>query len=377
MITPATGGWTENTAFFAGIDAADGIRVDTHMQRTDGNFFVNSTWETGGFVFEKNGTQFYLFFKMESGTAVVTLGDNASWNWNQSTWLCPRNVTGTGAPVDMSLVYLNSTIYLLIANDAVCSFDMSATTLATGSGSISVGFFTTANTSVPMQFSNFGYSAVTELPDDFKLSRPVATIFDNNNGTAVYEDGSIGFGVTATRWLWSDGGFVTSSETGDLSVTYTLQRIDGNYDEVGTWNTPMLRFYDTLTSTVWDFFAMRENETTTVLYLISSNQKCEFRINYAYQGTGAPITLSVAYSSNDGLLHVYLDGTHYTLNIDDVANTEYNLLYADRAKIPGFNVSNYGGILSDLSYKTSKEEVDAEIASWGTATAITGVVSAM
>ncbi len=369
VLTP-TGFWSDNGVYFAGIDAKDGLRIDAHMERTDNEFFVNSTWQTGGFIFRRNNTRFFLFFKMLDGAAVVHLGDDGSWQWKESASLCVRNVTGTGAPVDLSVVYLNNTLYLLIANDAVASFDMSGTILATGSGALEAGIFNTNDAPCKMRFSKIGYAPVTVLPDDFKLNRPQATIFDRNDATVVYDDGSVGF-AAGTHWLANPagGGFLTSDAAGDFIINYTLERMDGYFTQEGSWNTPNLQIY--LPQVQYTFFAMRENASTTVLYLNSSDGKVlEFRVPYAYQGTGAPLTVSFGYSSADHLLHVYLGGAHYTLEVSNAADSSYSWLYAENAKIPGFSCGAQAGILSDLSYVTTKAEVDATLSGWGTATNI-------
>ena len=148
--------------------------------------------------------------------------------------------------------------------------------------------------------------------------------------------------------------------------------MDGNFSVEGTWDTPYFQIY--IGGTEYTFFAMRENATTTVFYLNSATQNLEFRVPYQYQGTGAPLTVSVGYSSDDHLLHIYLGGTHYTFEVTNAAGSSYETLYAENAKILGFRCGTFAGVVSDISYSVTKAEVDATLQEWGSATNVSATV---
>ena len=107
-----------------------------------------------------------------------------------------------------------------------------------------------------------------------------------------------------------------------------------------------------------------------MFYLNSATRNLEFRVPYEYRGTGAPLTISVAFSSDDHLLHILLGGTHYAFEVTNAAGSSFETMYAENGKILGFRCGVFAGVVSDLSYAVTKAEVDVQLQEWGTATKV-------
>ncbi len=385
VLTP-TNPWTG--AYFAGIDAASGIRADIRLQREDGNFTIEGSWGTGGFMLKKNGVEFLIYvMRTNSGEVYVYLQTSSTWATYEYHGVYTY-VQGTGAPIELSLVYLGDELHLLINRKAVLSLNASNYQSGNAGGNDHtpyVGLFTKgANDTVSIgiatmdtgaqtkiRYTKLAYSPVSALPDDMKVTNNTGKLLDDPNLASDYTDGSIGLGARATHWLKDPTGaerFLTSDAQGNFVIGYTLQRMDGYFEQEGSWDTPYFQIY--IGGTEYTFFAMRENASTTVFYLNSATRNLEFRVPYEYRGTGAPLTISVAFSSDDHLLHILLGGTHYAFEVTNAAGSSFETMYAENGKILGFRCGVFAGVVSDLSYAVTKAEVDVQLQEWGTATKV-------
>ena len=384
VLTP-TDAWTG--AYFAGIDAANGIRADIKLQREDGNFTTEGSWGTGGFMLKKNGVEFMIYVMRFNGEQVyVYLQNKSTWGTYEYRGI-GVNYQGTGAPIELSLVYLGDELYLLINNKAVLALDASnyrngstgadETKLAPYVGlftkgandTVAIGVATMAtDEQTKIRYTKLAYSSVSALPDDMKVTNNTGKLLDSPNMASDYTDGSIGLGAGATHWLKDPTGaerFLTSDAQGNFVISYTLQRMDGYFEQEGTWDTPYFQIF--IDNIEYTFFAMRENASTTVFYLNSATKNLEFRVSYEYRGTGAPLTISVAFSSDDHLLHILLGGTHYAFEVANAEGSSFETLYAENGKILGFRCATYAGVVSDISYAVTKAEVDTKLQEWGAA----------
>ncbi len=387
VLTPADA-WTG--AYFAGIDGKDGFRADIKLQREDGNFSIEGSWGTGGFFLKKNGVEFLIFvMRANSGEVYVYLQNKSNWTTYEYRG---TNVflQGTGAPVELSLVYLGDELHLLINQKAVLSLNVSNYTSGNLGGqnpnpapyaglftkgaddSVSFGVATMdTGAATKIRYTKLAYSVVNELPNGFKTENKTAALLDNPSMATDYTDGSVGLGASATHWLKDPTGagrFLTSDAQGNFVISYTLQRMDGNFTVEGTWDTPYFQIY--INGTEYTFFAMRENANITVFYLNSATKNLEFRVPYNYRGTGAPLTIKVAFSSDDHLLHIFLADTHYAFEVTNAAGSSFETMYMENGKILGFRCGTFAGVLSDLSYAVTKAEVDTELQKWGEATKV-------
>ncbi len=381
IITP-TSAWTP--AYFAGINGANGIRIDTELQREDGNYGEGG-WGTGGYAIEKNGVV-YLIFVMNAagGEGFVYLQNKSNWTTYEYRGI-PAGVNKTGAPLRLSLVYLGDSLHLQFNGKTV--FSLTAENYASRAEGtpdpavyaqlfkkgendrVKVGFATmdTGGQS-GIRYKNFGYTAVKTLPESFQTAEK--SIFASNSvgGTVTYPNGSAGI-CPGEKWLGAgDGSFLTSGGSGDFMIGYSIERLDGKFDVEGTWESLGLAVYANNQS--YRLFLMRESAASAIFYLQnnSANTSSEYHVQYAYAGTGAPLTLTVAYTSADETLHVKLGETHFTLALREGQSLES--LYANNAKILGF-FANVAGSVSNISYEFDAEAVSQAVSAWGAAQDIT------
>lgn len=360
---------TANTlAVFSGFDGADGFRVDTTLERTDGNFGVSGTWSTGGFLIGKNGINYRLFVMRENGSTVVLYLNNWT-NWAQQEFRVNYAYPGTGAPLDVSLVYLGDAIYVRIGNSTCIlkldssNVDESFLPLVTkGDDDVVQAGLVTVDCAV--RFTDFSYSAVSALPDDYIVSPTAADTFTDNTGAYELSDGSIVVQNGLNKQLDNgSGGAVTAS--GDFLITYSLRRDDGWYSVNGSWDTGGFLF--SVGGQIYKLFLMRENDSSAVIYLMTVDGSVtkEYRIPYGYAGTGAPLTMSVAYNAADESLHLYIGGAHYMLTAELTNNEGLSGAFVQGNKTLGLFTNSYWMIFSDISYTTDAEQVAAQISEWG------------
>lgn len=369
----AGGPWTP--AYFAGIDAAEGLRVDTRLERSDGRFDIEGTWGTGGFILNKNGID-YMLYVMRLNAHEICLYFNNKADWKSYEIRAVYSYRGTGAPLDLSLLYLGESLHLKLGGSLVLNFDENSTALVNTSDAYRKLFAKRAGDTVKMglclmdmgetgsvRFSGTGYAAATSLPDDWKGD----TLFVDK--TEVYLDGSDKAASGKVLWLDNGAGTAVSTES-DFMMTYSLARADGNFAESGTWNSAGLALG--IGSLNYRILIMAEPiNSRAAVYLQSyegttDKTSVEYWIPYAYAGTGAPITVSVAYTSVDETLHLYVGGTHYAFTHDIKNSADDAAFFAAGSKTLGL-FTNYAAVFSNVSYTLDSSDVSAAVAGWGTA----------
>ena len=95
---------------FAGVSTSEGFAVQFSLERTDGNFTVDGTWETGGLGVKIGNTVYriYVMAAKQFGTMIYLGVDNGALK----EYRVGGNYAGTGAPITITAAFYNGEIHL-------------------------------------------------------------------------------------------------------------------------------------------------------------------------------------------------------------------------------------------------------------------------
>lgn len=381
-------------AYFAGVNAKEGIRIDTHLASTGGNASRGGWW-TGGFAFRAAGVEYMLHVKAQDGEAgagetYVYISNKGNYNYYEISGIKFFYAGGTGASIRLSLCYLNNSIYLLLDGKAVLTVDtdgllakdalygnlFDAQTIEVG-----LGMMDLTNRNYGIRFDEYSYSKISELPNDFvSIPTPVNNRFTDNTNVEVVQDGAyiMRRGENETSWVkWLNdgtGNAVTAAANGDFLVSYAMERADGNFTEDGGWRSGA--FSIGVGEYNYRLLIMADNtynhNTSIQLHKYQGTtlvDQCfqEYRVPQLLQGSGAPATISIAYTAADGKLHVRLNGVYHVFNT--VVDWWQPAVDSMQEKTLGLSVIWNDTVFSDISYTLDATEVAGALTTWGDANA--------
>jgi hypothetical protein len=192
-------------------------------------------------------------------------------------------------------------------------------------------------------------NGVAQIADTLEFSE---IKFVNEKNLTYNQDSTVT--VNAYNSFWDFAGI---SPADGFTVTYRGKRADGIFNENGTWNTG--GFGIRVGAIVYRIYVMKEGDGIVVYLGIDGGATQEYRQGGTYAGTGAPITVTVAYYN--GEIHLLLDGvTHYTLNAENT-NDALDEIFTQGEKSIGFIQVGKSMIFGDISYKLGNDAAQLAI----------------